>query len=236
MVFSLFSLFDFQIIDRFQEIVPLNAGNVLGTEDNLPAKKWVSLIRRTLNKNPGASGCGGYHTPSPVLDPVVELDADFEGSARRQENFSFFHRRSFHNLSRSLRMDGDCVFTQPRLDRRFSVCDPVNLGGRPSDFDGNLHCPESPDEDNIDMEVSDASQISPFPHSYSASAPSEQNDEQSNSSRYYECFIMHLTVPHVCALIPLKLTFWICMWLSGIAWLPANKWLEYSSQFGYVMK
>jgi hypothetical protein len=24
---------------RFQEIVPLNAGNVLGTEDNLPAKK-----------------------------------------------------------------------------------------------------------------------------------------------------------------------------------------------------
>lgn len=38
----------------FQEIVPLNAGNVLGTEDNLPAKKWVSLVRRTLNKNPGS--------------------------------------------------------------------------------------------------------------------------------------------------------------------------------------
>nr|CAB3452071.1 unnamed protein product [Digitaria exilis] len=168
----------------FQEIVPLNAGNVLGTEDNLPAKKWVSLIRRTLNKNPGASGCGGYHTPSPVLDPVVELDADFEGSARRQENFPFFHRRSFHNISRSLRMDGDYMFPQPRLDRRFSVCDPVNLGGRPSDFDENLRCPGSPDEENIDMEVSDATQFSPFPHSYTASAPSEQNDEQSNRSRY----------------------------------------------------
>ncbi|XP_050214405.1 type I inositol polyphosphate 5-phosphatase 8 isoform X2 [Mercurialis annua] len=33
----------------FQEIVPLNAGNVLGAEDNGPAKKWLSLIRQTLN-------------------------------------------------------------------------------------------------------------------------------------------------------------------------------------------
>jgi hypothetical protein len=94
-------------------------------------------------------------------------------------------------------MDGDFMFPQPRLDRRFSVCDPVNLGGRPSDFDGNLRCPGSPDEDNIDMEVSDGAQFSPFPHSYSASAPSEQNDDQSNSSRYSQCFIMRLTVPHV---------------------------------------
>ena len=169
----------------------MNAGNVLGTEDNLPAKKWVSLIRRTLNKNPGASGCGGYHTPSPVLDPVVELDADFEGSARRQKNFPFFHRRSFHNLSRSLRMDGDYMFPQPRLDRRFSVCDPVNLGGRPSDFDGNLQCPGSPVEENINMEVSDAAQFSPFLHSYTASAPSEQNDEQSSSPRYCEYLLLN---------------------------------------------
>ncbi|XP_010260068.1 PREDICTED: type I inositol polyphosphate 5-phosphatase 8-like isoform X2 [Nelumbo nucifera] len=33
----------------FQEIVPLNAGNVLGAEDNGPATKWLSLIRRALN-------------------------------------------------------------------------------------------------------------------------------------------------------------------------------------------
>ncbi|XP_024313457.1 type IV inositol polyphosphate 5-phosphatase 6 isoform X2 [Brachypodium distachyon] len=168
----------------FQEIVPLNAGNVLGTEDNIPAKKWVSLIRRTLNKNPGASGYGGYHTPSPVLDPVVELDADFEGSARRQDNFSLFHRRSFHDLSRSLRMDGDFMSQQPRLDRRFSVCDPVNLGGRPSDFDGNSRWIGSPDDENIDEEVSTSAQFSPFPYTYNMSGPTEENDGQSNNSRY----------------------------------------------------
>ncbi|XP_078442444.1 type I inositol polyphosphate 5-phosphatase 4-like [Wolffia australiana] len=39
----------------FQEIVPLNAGNVLGTEDNAPARKWLSLIATTLNRNPFSS-------------------------------------------------------------------------------------------------------------------------------------------------------------------------------------
>jgi hypothetical protein len=34
---------------RFQEIVPLNAGNVLGAEDKGPTYKWLDLIRRALN-------------------------------------------------------------------------------------------------------------------------------------------------------------------------------------------
>ncbi|XP_052172591.1 type I inositol polyphosphate 5-phosphatase 8 isoform X2 [Diospyros lotus] len=34
-----------------QEIVPLNAGNVLGAEDSGPAAKWLSLIRQSLNCN-----------------------------------------------------------------------------------------------------------------------------------------------------------------------------------------
>lgn len=43
---------------RFQEVVPLNAGNVLGAEDVGPATKWLSLIRRALNDDkidPGLS-------------------------------------------------------------------------------------------------------------------------------------------------------------------------------------
>ncbi|XXG81229.1 hypothetical protein AAC387_Pa09g1918 [Persea americana] len=33
-----------------QEVVPLNAGNILGAEDNRPVPKWEHLIRETLNK------------------------------------------------------------------------------------------------------------------------------------------------------------------------------------------
>uniref|UniRef100_A0A1J3GRN7 Type I inositol 1,4,5-trisphosphate 5-phosphatase 2 n=1 Tax=Noccaea caerulescens TaxID=107243 RepID=A0A1J3GRN7_NOCCA len=35
----------------FQEVVPLNAGNVFGAEDRGPISKWESIIRRTLNKS-----------------------------------------------------------------------------------------------------------------------------------------------------------------------------------------
>ncbi|KAJ3692573.1 hypothetical protein LUZ60_011668 [Juncus effusus] len=35
----------------FQEVVPLNAGNVLGAEDKRPISKWETLIRSTLNNN-----------------------------------------------------------------------------------------------------------------------------------------------------------------------------------------
>ncbi|XP_040378043.1 type IV inositol polyphosphate 5-phosphatase 7-like isoform X2 [Oryza brachyantha] len=168
----------------FQEIVPLNAGNVLGTEDNVPAKKWLSLIRRTLNRNPGPSSYGGCHTPSPVPDPVVELDADFEGSSRRHDNLSFFHRRSFQNLSRSLRVEGNYMASQARLDRRFSVCDPISLGGRPSDFDGNFPCVGSPDDEYIKEDGSNATYFSPFPYGYGASIPMEEIDEQPYTSRY----------------------------------------------------
>ncbi|KAI4327243.1 hypothetical protein L6164_019728 [Bauhinia variegata] len=53
----------------FQEVVPLNAGNVLGAEDNTPIPEWEQIIRRTLN---GSSDLECKHKsysapPSPVL-------------------------------------------------------------------------------------------------------------------------------------------------------------------------
>ncbi|CAN1334002.1 Type I inositol polyphosphate 5-phosphatase 2 [Linum perenne] len=35
----------------FQEVVPLNAGNVFGAESNRPIRKWEAIIRNTLNKS-----------------------------------------------------------------------------------------------------------------------------------------------------------------------------------------
>ncbi|KAA8550836.1 hypothetical protein F0562_002520 [Nyssa sinensis] len=164
----------------FQEIVPLNAGNVLGTEDNGPARKWLALIRKTLNSLPGTSG--GCHTPSPIPDPIVELDADFEGSTRQKAS-SFFHRRSFQSLSRSMRMmDNDMSMPQPRLDRRFSVCDRVMFGHRPSDYDPNFRWGGSSDDENGPGDSPGTAQHSPM--SYCGSFSMEDRDRQSGHSRY----------------------------------------------------
>ncbi|KAL7123996.1 hypothetical protein ABFS83_14G018900 [Erythranthe nasuta] len=121
----------------FQEIVPLNAGNILGAEDNGPAKKWLSLIKRTLNNSPDpAIGIGGSHTPSPIPNPIAEWNSDFEGSIRHHHKDSaFFHRRSFQTPHhRSSNTENEMWAPQPCLERRFSVCDRVIFGHRPSDF------------------------------------------------------------------------------------------------------
>lgn len=166
------------VVFRFQEIVPLNAGNVLGTEDNGPARKWLALIRKTLNSIPGSSGC--CHTPSPIPDPVVELDADFEGSTRQNAS-SFFHRRSFQSLSHSMRMDNDMEVLQPRLDRRFSVCDRAMLGHRASEYDPNFKWGSSDDE-NGPGDSPGTSHYSPTDQC--GSFPMDDGDGQRGQSRY----------------------------------------------------
>ncbi|KAJ8448992.1 LOW QUALITY PROTEIN: hypothetical protein Cgig2_004047 [Carnegiea gigantea] len=162
----------------FQEIVPLNAGNVLGTEDNGPAKKWLALIRRTLNSLPGASD--GYHTPSPIPDPIVELDADFDGSTR-PNGPCFFHRRSFQSLSRSMRMYNGISVSQPRLDRRFSVCERAISSYRANDYDPNYKWCSSDDENPCESPVT--THCSPMAY-YNGSFPTEESERQEGQSRY----------------------------------------------------
>ncbi|KAK4747404.1 hypothetical protein SAY87_013990 [Trapa incisa] len=61
----------------FQEIVPLNAGNVLGAEDSRPIPKWEAIIRKTLNKSSeqGAKYKSYSAPPSPVLSPSSADDS-----------------------------------------------------------------------------------------------------------------------------------------------------------------
>ncbi|KAK6943702.1 Endonuclease/exonuclease/phosphatase [Dillenia turbinata] len=51
----------------FQEIVPLNAGNVLGAQDVGPAARWLSLIRQALNTKENDPDSSKYynHTTGP---------------------------------------------------------------------------------------------------------------------------------------------------------------------------
>ncbi|KAL9239687.1 hypothetical protein vseg_013986 [Gypsophila vaccaria] len=154
----------------FQEIVPLNAGNVLGTEDDEPAKKWSALIRRTLNSLPDLSG--GYCTSSPVPGPIVELDANFEGSMRRKSS-AFVHRRSVQ----SMRVDNDILEHHSQLDGRFSVCDRVMTG-----YGGGDHgwC-SSDDEDACDLPA--ITHCSPLSY-HNGSFPMEESDSHKGQSRY----------------------------------------------------
>jgi hypothetical protein len=177
---------------RFQEIVPLNAGNVLGAEDNGPARKWVSLVRRTLNSLPGSSGSGSLQTPSPAPYLVAEMDADFERSTT-QNNPSFFHRRSFHSgLSRSMRVDGDLLAGPgpgpARLERRYSVNDRVMYGSRPSDYEANCQwgAGQLVDEDDGGGGESPVTVFSPMSHGYGNAPPpmEECNGSARGLARY----------------------------------------------------
>lgn len=176
----------------FQEIVPLNAGNVLGAEDNGPARKWVSLVRRTLNSLPGSSGSGSLQTPSPAPYLVAEMDADFERSTT-QNNPSFFHRRSFHSgLSRSMRVDGDLLAGPgpgpARLERRYSVNDRVMYGSRPSDYEANCQwgAGQLVDEDDGGGGESPVTVFSPMSHGYGNAPPpmEECNGSARGLARY----------------------------------------------------
>lgn len=120
----------------FQEIVPLNAGNVLGAEDSGPARKWLTLIQKTLNNLPGTSGDKVCYMPSPIPDPVIELNDDFEESMRLK-NSSYCRRQSFHTTNCG-RPSNDQSTALPQLDRRFSISNHVIFDHRPSDYESSF--------------------------------------------------------------------------------------------------
>ncbi|RWW01775.1 hypothetical protein BHE74_00054403, partial [Ensete ventricosum] len=81
-----------QLVFFFQEVVPLNAGNVLGAEDNRPIQEWEAIIRRTLNKSlQPKTLCKSYTAPpSPASispspsDPHTHTDGTQEEDQTEQ--------------------------------------------------------------------------------------------------------------------------------------------------------
>ena len=67
---------DLFAFSSFQEIVPLNAGNVLGAEDSRPIPKWEAIVRNTLNKSlePESKHKSYSAPPSPVLRTSSVVD------------------------------------------------------------------------------------------------------------------------------------------------------------------
>lgn len=99
---------------RFQEIVPLNAGNVLVIEDNEPAAKWLALINQAINKpkNNSDSAFGGADNHS----------SHGSKASKDSKTLPFFQKPSLKVLSRNLR---------PIDSRLLKACNcPIELGSR----------------------------------------------------------------------------------------------------------
>ncbi|XP_009792276.1 type I inositol polyphosphate 5-phosphatase 5 isoform X1 [Nicotiana sylvestris] len=104
----------------FQEIVPLNAGNILVSEDSEPAARWLALISHALNKS--------YH------ESVQSCDSSYHNSKHSKSNS--FHKHSLKSLSKSLRTNStllktcNCPLesTTTRRQRKLSdpSCSPLN--------------------------------------------------------------------------------------------------------------
>ncbi|GJV42931.1 type IV inositol polyphosphate 5-phosphatase 3 isoform X1 [Tanacetum coccineum] len=95
----------------FQEIIPLNAGNIFGAEDNRPVPVWENVIRRTLNKVQPETKFKFYSNPTspsrfepsddaPVIEDEVLLESDSE-SEGEEEVHPFNDESNFDDL-----MDG----------------------------------------------------------------------------------------------------------------------------------
>ncbi|KAK9067604.1 hypothetical protein SSX86_011715 [Deinandra increscens subsp. villosa] len=152
----------------FQEIVPLNAGNVLGTEDNGPAKKWLALIRKTLNTLPETTD--GFHTPSPIPDPPLESDSDFEESINPKPS-SLLHRQS-----QSMRLTAGNITLPHPIGRRFSVSDRTLFGTRPGLYDPDI-IGSSDEEQNGSGYSPDSLNHDPNPYSASFSEKEKLNSK-----------------------------------------------------------
>ncbi|CAI0442285.1 unnamed protein product [Linum tenue] len=99
----------------FQEIVPLNAGNVLVAEDSEPAAKWLALINQSLNR-PYAVGSKGSKPFASLGNPLP------------------FQRPSLRKVCKSFRTENL---------RRLKTCNCSHVMERKNNKDFCLWCPQT---------------------------------------------------------------------------------------------
>ncbi|KAK1410780.1 hypothetical protein QVD17_37319 [Tagetes erecta] len=104
----------------FQEIVPLNAGNVLVIEDNGSAAKWLALISQSLNK-PSNNDYGPLKRSNTNTNTNTNLNS-FEGKTSVCSSI-FMQRTSLKTASRAFRSESrrkfkSCNCTVIEADRK----------------------------------------------------------------------------------------------------------------------
>lgn len=97
---------------RFQEIVPLSAGNVLVVEDNEPAAKWLALISQALNKPKQDSVySNAAFSASRTTTSSCSSSSCGNEESRTPSSLSFFQRPNLKVLSRNFRADSSLLKT-----------------------------------------------------------------------------------------------------------------------------
>ncbi|XP_072975013.1 type I inositol polyphosphate 5-phosphatase 10-like isoform X2 [Typha angustifolia] len=89
----------------FQEIVPLNAGNVLVIEDNEPASRWLTLINQALNGPTEADADHSFsYSPSPCTSSVSSQASSLNLNHSKTASGSLlFQKSSLKGLSQTYR-------------------------------------------------------------------------------------------------------------------------------------
>ncbi|CAM8917109.1 hypothetical protein QQ045_031347 [Rhodiola kirilowii] len=114
----------------FQEIVPLNAGNVLVVEDYEPAAKWLSLINQSLNKSWNAD-----HSMATLSTSFTSTDTLVRSTTPSRSHASlFFPKTSLKRYSKNFR-------TQEK--RKLKTCNCSSDTVKKSTRDSCFRCQQS---------------------------------------------------------------------------------------------
>ncbi|KAF9675067.1 hypothetical protein SADUNF_Sadunf10G0192900 [Salix dunnii] len=104
----------------FQEIVPLNAGNVLVAEDNEPAAKWLALINQSLNRSYSVASrgsksplCSSLRFQKPSLKKVCKSFRTESGRRLKTCNCSPISERKYSK---------DCYVCPPQSNMTEDYC------------------------------------------------------------------------------------------------------------------